>query len=262
MSYNDGWTTVAGAQVPEVNSSKFFVSAGWRDVPHLDAETQKELLENTPPHLRKARSEGTPSLGSGAIYPIEQEQFTCAPFAIPRHFAKAYGLDVGWNKTAAIFGAWDREDDILYIYSEHYRGHAEPSVHAASIKARGEWIKGTIDPAAKGRSQRDGKQLLADYVDLGLNLVEADNGVEAGILHVWERMASGRLKVFTSCQNLLAEHRLYRRDEKGAIVKKFDHAMDALRYLVRMLPLIASTKPVVRNFVSSNSSVADTLGGY
>lgn len=248
--------------MPEVNSSRYFVTAGWDDVAHLDAQTKAELLENTPPHLREARSKGTPSLGSGAIYPIEQEQFTCAPFAIPKHFAKAYGLDVGWNKTAGVFGAWDRDDDIVYIYSEHYRGHAEPSVHAAALKARGEWINGTIDPAAKGRSQRDGKQLMADYVNLGLKLIEADNGVEAGILNVWERLAGGRLKVFTSCQNLLAEHRLYRRDEHGKIVKKFDHAMDALRYLVRMLPQIATTQPVVRRTVSGSSTAADPLGGY
>lgn len=261
MSYTDT-RTVAGASVPEVNSSKFFTTAGWDDVPHLDAQTKAELLENTPPHLRDARSKGTPSLGSGAIYPLEQSQFIVEPFAIPRHFAKAYGLDVGWNRTAGVFGAWDRDSDILYIYSEHYMGHAEPSVHAASIRARGEWMTGAIDPAAKGRSQRDGEQLMADYINLGLNIIPADNGVEAGILHVWERFASGRLKVFSSCQNIIAEHRLYRRDEKGKIVKKFDHAMDALRYLVRMLPEIAKPPPVPRRNFNQSSVIADRLGGY
>lgn len=249
--------------MPEVNSSRYFVTAGWDSVPHLDAQTQAELLENTPPHLRDARSKGTPSLGSGAIYPIEQSQFMVEPFAIPPHYAKAYGMDVGWNCTAALFGAWDRDSDILYVYSEHYRGQAEPSVHASAIRARGEWIKGAIDPAARGRSQRDGEQLLADYVNLGLDLVMADNGVESGIYHVLERISSGRLKVFSTCQNVLAEHRLYRRDDKGKIVKKYDHAMDALRYLVRMLEQIAATAPIKRRIVtSSNTVVADTLGGY
>ena len=185
------------------------------------------------------------------------------PFAIPRHFAKAYGMDVGWNCTAALFGAWDRDSDILYVYSEHYRGQAEPSVHASAIRARGEWIKGAIDPAARGRSQRDGEQLLADYVNLGLDLVMADNGVESGVYHVLERFSSGRLKVFSTCQNVLAEHRLYRRDDKGKIVKKYDHAMDALRYLVRMLEQIATTQPIKRQTITSSTSiVADTLGGY
>lgn len=239
------------------------MTAGWDDVPHLDAQTKTELLENTPPHLRDARSKGTPSLGSGAIYPIEQSQFMVEPFAIPRHFAKAYGMDVGWNCTAALFGAWDRDSDILYVYSEHYRGQAEPSVHASAIRARGEWIKGAIDPAARGRSQRDGEQLLADYVNLGLDLVMADNGVESGVYHVLERFSSGRLKVFSTCQNVLAEHRLYRRDDKGKIVKKYDHAMDALRYLVRMLEQIATTQPIKRQTITSSTSiVADTLGGY
>lgn len=237
------------------------VQAGWDDVPHLDEQTKAELLDGTPPHLRDARSKGTPSLGMGAIFPIEQSEITVEPFAIPSHFAKAYGLDVGWNRTAAPFGAWDRDNDVLYIYAEHYRGQAEPSIHADAIKARGEWLVGAIDPAARGRSQKDGEVLLDTYREHGLKLVLANNAVEAGILAVWQRLASGRLKVFTSCQNWLSEHRLYRRDENGRIVKKFDHIMDATRYLVLSLPEIAQTKPVPRTGTSSFRA-ADPMTGY
>lgn len=237
------------------------MQAGWSDVPHIDEQTQAELLAGTPPHLRDARSKGTPSLGMGAIYPIEQSEITVAPFAIPSHFAKGYGLDVGWNRTAAAFGAWDRDNDVLYIYAEHYRGQAEPSIHADAIKARGEWLVGAIDPASRGRSQSDGQALLDTYREHGLRLVLANNAVEAGILEVWQRLATGRLKVFSSCQNWLSEHRLYRRDEKGRIVKKFDHLMDATRYLVLSLPEIMKTKPVPRAGTSTFRA-ADPLTGY
>ena len=64
----------------------------------------------------------------------------------------------------------------------------------------------------------------------GLNLSIAENAVEAGIYEMWMRMSTGRLKVFRSCQSFIAERRVYRRDEKGKIVKKKDHAMDAGRY--------------------------------
>lgn len=237
------------------------VNAGWDDVAHLDDDVKRELLASTPPHLRDARSKGTPSLGSGAIYPIAQSEFVVDPFVIPAHFHKCYGLDVGWNCTAAPFGAWDRDSDILYIYAEHYRGQAEPSVHATAIKARGDWLVGAIDPAALGSGQRDGEQLMADYTALGLNLVKANNAVEAGIMAVFERLSTGRLKVFSTCQNWLNEHRLYRRDEKGRIVKKYDHIMDASRYLVLSLPQIARTRPAPHRSVSS-FQIADIQGGY
>ena len=56
---------------------------------------------------------------------------------------------------------------------------------------------------------------------------------EAGLFDVYSRMVSGRLKIFKSCAKTLEEYRLYRRDEKGKIVKELDHLMDCLRYLVR-----------------------------
>jgi hypothetical protein len=60
----------------------------------------------------------------------------------------------------------------------------------------------------------------------------ADNAVEAGLYEVWQRLSTGRLKVFNNLSNFRTEYRMYRRDENGKIVKKNDHLMDAARYLV------------------------------
>lgn len=218
--------------MPEISESKFLVTAGWDDVPHLDEKTKRELLASIPPFQRDARSKGTPSLGMGAIYPVPESEITVAPFAIPDFWPRGYALDPGWNRTAALWAAHDRAHDVVYFYTEHYRGQAEPSVHAAAIRARGEWIPGLIDPAANGRSQRDGEQLMADYIALGLKLGVAVNNVESGLYDLWERFSTGRLKVFSTCRNFLAEYRLYRRDEKGRVVKEFDHLMDCGRYRI------------------------------
>lgn len=212
--------------------SRFCVIATWDDVPHLTAEQKQELWDSVPPHEREARAKGIPTMGAGAIYPVEEERYLCDHIDIPIYWPKAFGMDVGWNRTAAIGGAWDRQSDVVYVYSEHYMGQAEPSIHADAIKARGDWIPGAIDPASQGAGQRDGVKLMDEYRKLGLHLVAADNAVEAGIHAVYQRLSSGRLKIFKNLGSLRAELKLYRRDKHGRPVKENDHALDALRYLI------------------------------
>lgn len=223
--------------------SKLVVSATWDDVPHLSKEQKDELWQSIPAYQRDARSKGIPQLGSGAIYPVPESDIVVDPFTLPVYWPRSYGMDVGWNRTAAVWGALDRDTDTAYLYSEHYRGQAEPSVHAAAIRARGEWMHGVIDPASRGRGQKDGEQLYENYLELGLHITKAENGVEAGLFDVWQRLSTGRLKVFKTLQHWLAEYRLYRRDEKGAIVKRDDHLMDATRYYVVSGIHVASIAP-------------------
>lgn len=213
------------------DATKFVVMATWDDAPHLDEEAKKELWDSIPPYQRDARSKGIPQLGSGAIYPVPESDLLVDPFAIPIHWPRGYGMDVGWNYTAAVWGAHDRQNDVLYLTGTYKRSQAEPAVHVHGIKAPGDWIPGFIDPASRGRGQKDGSQLFHDYSQLGLKLALADNGVESGLYAVWNRMSTGRLKLFRNLGNWLEEFRLYRRDEHGRVVKENDHLMDATRYL-------------------------------
>jgi hypothetical protein len=252
--------------VPEISPSKFLVQAGWADIPHLPIETQAELLASTPPHLRDSRSAGSPSLGIGAIYPVPLSDIIVDPFQPPAFWPRCYGFDVGWQRTAAVWGAYERSSDCWFLYTEHYRAQAEPSIHATAIKARGEWVPGVIDPASRGRSQTDGHALLDIYLQLGLKVVPADNrvtGEEGGLYAVWERLSTGRLKVFRTLQNWQREYRLYRRDEKGKVVKKDDHLMDATRYLVMSGREHAITQPVAKQFTGPGSAAGgDRRAGY
>lgn len=240
--------------------SRAVINAGWDDVPHLTEEQKSDMLKSTMPHLRDARSKGIPSLGSGAIYPIAPDEFVVEPMPIPEYFPKLFAMDVGWNVTACIWGAWDKDSDVVYLYSEHYRGQAEPAVHASAIKARGDWIPGVIDPASKGRTQTDGKQLYKMYRDEGLNLRTADNAVEAGLLEVYQRLSTGRLKVFNTLTKFLWEYKLYQRDEKGRIVKKNDHAVDCARYLCLALKH-AKTKPAAQRDIHAFTT-SRSITGY
>jgi len=212
--------------------SKAVVSIGWDDVPHLDAKAKADLISSYPMYQRDARTKGIPQLGSGAIYPIPEGDIFIDPVEIQPWWRRSYGLDVGWNRTAAAWGAYDQDSDTLYVTHEYERSMAEPSVHAGAINVRGSWIPGVIDPASRGRSQKDGEQLYRLYCQLGLSLTPANNAVESGLFTVFQRMTTGRLKIFTTCNGIKREFRLYRRDERGHVVKQDDHLMDALRYLV------------------------------
>jgi len=211
-------------------SNKYIIQVTWDDVPHLPQDIKEQLWSELPPHERDARSKGIPQLGSGAIYPLAEEEIIIKPFEIPSFWEKSFGLDVGYKKTAAIWSAWHRSADVVYIYDEYYRGEAETSIHADAILARGNWIPGVIDPASRGRSQHDGTRIIDIYRQRGVNLDLADNAVNAGIMKVWQRLSSGRLKIFSNCQNWRDEFRVYRRDRNGNIVKEKDHLMDATRY--------------------------------
>lgn len=226
--------------------SKWAIQIDWDDVPHLSANDKAELIQSIPPHQREARSKGIPALGSGVIYPVAESEYIVEPFEIPRHWPRAYALDVGWNRTACIWGAWDRDTDTVYEYDEYYVGEAPPQVHAEAIRSRGAWIPGVIDPASRGRSQVDGRALRDEYSAMGLDLALANNEVEAGIFAVYRRLKSTRLKAFSTLQNLRSERRLYRRDEKGRIVKERDHLMDAERYLIMSGMARSITQPVER----------------
>jgi len=225
--------------------SKYFVQAGWKDVPHLDEEEQRKLTANTPAYQVKARTEGEPAMGAGAVYPIPESEILVPDRTIPESWPRAYGMDVGWNRTAVVFGARDPGSGVIYLYSEHYQGQGEPASHAQAIRARGEWIPGVIDPACLGSSQIDGRTLMELYSRLGLQLDPAVNAVEAGITEVWNLLVSGRLKVMASLSNWFREFRKYHRDDKGSgkIVKHSDHLMDATRYLIVSGRPLMRTKP-------------------
>lgn len=248
--------------------SNVVVRSSWKDCPHLSEKQKNEQRAIMRPHQRRAREDGIPQVGAGAVYPIAEEDITCDPFVIPDQWPKGYALDVGWNRTAALWGAHDKASDIIYLWSEHYLAESPPAIHGQAIRARGSWMHGVIDPASRGRSQDDGEQLFRQYtlpMDVmgnaqkggqGLSLSVANNAVETGLDEVWQRMLSGRLKVFRTLMNFFYEFRLYKRDEKGKIVKVDDHLMDCARYLcLSGVHIMTPTPPAFSRFGPNKKAV-------
>jgi hypothetical protein len=210
------------------------------DVPHLSNSEKEAILKGVPPWQRMARKSGVPGHGVGAIYPIPESAMLVEPFPIPAHWPRSYGMDPGWNCTAVIWFAWDVDNGGAVAYAEYYRGMADPAVHVAAINKisgggdaeAGKWLPGVIDPAAQAARGIAGEILLDVYRDLGLNVTKADNAVVPGLIKCWDMLSTQQLRVFNTLRNWRNEIRLYKRDEKGEIIKKNDHLMDAMRYNV------------------------------
>lgn len=222
-------------------ASRAVVVCGWDDVPHIDAATKRALIAEYAAHEIQPRTTGVPSVGEGQIYPIPESEIVVPPFALPEFWPRVAALDPGLQRTAALWGAWDRESDVVYLYSEHYRGQAELAVHAAALKARGAWMPIVSD---ENVSAHDGSSIVAKYRALGCTGIRKaqKHDKEGRIFEVYGRLSSGRLKVFNTLPNWLFEFRMYRRDEKGQIVKKNDHLMDCTAMLCQSGLPIARTK--------------------
>lgn len=219
--------------------SRYIVNVTWEEVPHLSDSEKAELLSSIPQYQRKARSKGHPVLGSGVIYPFDEEQIIIKPFDIPREWPRCFGLDhnagAGW--TAIVYFAWDRQNQIVYIYRDYKSDSKAVSDHVDNLRTVGSsqakhkplWMPGVGDLSGLLVTEKDSIQFIDLYKDKGVDVELPDKAVETGIQSVYDLLQARRLRVFAQCQDWLAEFRQYHRKD-GKIIKKNDHLMDATRY--------------------------------
>jgi phage terminase large subunit-like protein len=231
-----------------VKNSAWYTHIEWDDAEHLPFEEKKRLLASMSPHEIEARTKGIPWPGSGLVYPVPESMLLCEPFPIPDHWARVYGWDFGWLHPACLFGAHDRDNDTLYLYSEYSVPERTPESHANALYDSGiNWMPGVYDPAGKASQQEHGKNLVKLYTDAGfLNLTKADNSKEEGILKTLQRMQAGKLKIFSTLVKTRSELRKYARNEDGIPNKKDDHLMDCMRYIV----MTGLSVAIPKNFMS------------
>jgi phage terminase large subunit-like protein len=219
------------------------------DVTHYTEEEKKRIIDSYPPHEREARARGLPVLGSGRIFPIEEDAIKVAPFQIPAYWPRINGLDFGWDHpTAAVNCAWDRDADCWYVVKAHRMREATPIMHAATIRPWGDWVPTAWPHDGLQHDKGSGEQLAVQYANAGLKMLaeratfdDGSNGVEAGLMDMLERMQTGRFKVFSNLDDWFQEFRLYHRKD-GKVVKQMDDLMSASRYAL-MMKRKAKVKP-------------------
>jgi hypothetical protein len=212
------------------------------DAEHYSEEDRAAIIAGYPAHERDARSKGIPVLGSGRVFPIDEEKIKVPAFSIPNHFAQIIGVDFGWDHPfAAVHLAWDKDSDCVYVCNGYREKQATPVIHAASIKPWGDWVPIAWPHDGYQHDKGSGQGLKAQYKAQGLNMLEdhathADGGfgTEAGVMDMFDRMQTGRWKVFDHLNEWFSEFRLYHRKD-GKIEKVADDLMSASRIANMML---------------------------
>ena len=216
--------------------------ATWADAEHLSETVKKDLLASYPEWQRDMRTKGLPLLGAGLIFDFGDDQIKCQPFECPPHYWVVNGMDFGWDHPQAHVQLWhDRDMDVIYVAQAWKKSRVTPSTVWGAIKS---WCLGvpTAWPHDGLQTEKgSGEQQKKAYVDAGWQMMPehatwqaGGNGVEIGLVELYERMTTGRLKVFSNLSDWFEEKLNYHRDESGNIVKINDDLLSATRYAYMM----------------------------
>jgi hypothetical protein len=223
---------------------------------HYSPEERKAIISSYPAHEREARAKGIPMMGSGRVFPIEEEFIKVQAFEIPAHWVHIGGLDFGWDHpSAGVHIVWDRDTDTIYVVATHRAREQTPVMFAGAVKPWGTWLPWAWPHDGLQHDKGSGIQLAQLYQANGLKMLtekatfeDGSNGLEAGVTEMLERMQTGRLKVFSHLNDWFEEFRLFHRKD-GLIVKEGDDLISASRYAIMMkrfaIVKLKKVKPVI-----------------
>jgi len=245
-------------------SGRAMVQMNIRDADHLTKEEQDAEIARWPKHQQRSVIWGLPAVGEGQIYPFEEDEIYVDKMPVPDWFAVLAAIDFGGaaptaHPTAAVKLAWDREDDVIYVTREYRRNALTPPEHWLRLKHWGKDLSWAWPRDALIGEKASGEALIQIYRGEGMLALRhfaqwpserrrkrpgapgagtaglsGVVSVDRGILEVYDRFETGRLKIFRSCPMIYEEMRTYHRED-AKIVKANDDLLDALRYGVMML---------------------------
>jgi len=218
----------------------------------------------------KREIDGSFDAFEGMVYhEFRRDVHVVKPFRIPDEWPRYVGIDHGYRNPAAWVWVAVGPDGELYAYREFYEREWLISEICNGKKEYGNYFKGTqqlmrgeklvaacIDPSTKARRGTTGESDYDEYIrnlprDFPLEMARNDKqlGIDRVKSYLKQNPKSGKplLYVFDTCSNLLEEITQYRyqetkpgqenrRAEKEEPYKVNDHALDALRYVVMLMP--------------------------
>ena len=210
---------------------------------HLNEQVMTQILSAYSPHEREMRRYGRPTIGSGLIFPVPEDDLMIDPLHIEDHWPRIAAIDFGWDHpTAVVWCAIDTEADTFYVYDCYRASKASPAVHAEIIRQRPHFIP-IVYPHDGNRRDSMGNPGLADqYRSLGCNFTldhftnppglgqtKGSNSVEEGLMAMLQSMEDGKFKVFNHLSDWFEEFRMYHR-KNNKVVAIRDDLMSATRY--------------------------------
>ena len=213
------------------------------DNPYIDPQEIKDAKKELNERYFRQEYEASFEDYTGLVYPeFNHKLHIIEPTYLPNQFKRIGAIDPATTGTTGVLKAAIDENGVLYIYSEYYEINKRASDVAQSIREEG--LRWFIDPASSGSHiQREGQlyTLYDEYGDNGIRADSAEKDLDMGINRVGEYFKSDKIKIFSTCKNLIYELERYHWSEEketsGGLIKpkpykKDDHLCDCLRYLV------------------------------
>lgn len=190
----------------------------------------------------------------GLVYPNHFENVV-EPFEIPDHWHRYIGGDFGLhNPTAFSFLAVDPATGTVYIYDEYKKAQLPVNEHSDYLTSKIDEFKYNVlqdmigDAEAQKTTAQSQTSLFEHYAEYGVYWSPSTKKVQDSILKKFTFFENGKLKIFSSCKETLQEFQEYKypdrtldKDTKNEDyyekpIKKNDHLMDAIRYVIAELP--------------------------
>lgn len=291
-----GWVTTTPQGYDWVHKT-FFVPAQedhpdyevWRyktlDSPYVDPEMVEKARKEMSAQMFRQEYEAEFEHFTGLVYPdFSEKEHVIHPKSLDRDDLWFVGIDVGYtNPTAAILICEDIKNRV-YIVDEVY----EAGMTVPEIARRIKQMVGdrnveayVIDSSSKGKSQAAAAfsdlSVADQFIENGIPVTMGTKDVIGGINRVTQKIKNGELFVYENCENVIREFENYswprtkddmsNKDERPT--KAFDHAMDAVRYVVMTRPEVFERqkrdwygRPIEQDsidFIEDGDSVVDLI---
>lgn len=213
---------------------------------HYSKEQADAEVAKMKPYERDTRAYGIPMMGEGRVFPVADDEIAFDvydfPKGLPHWWPRIIGIDFGiGHPFAMVFCAWDRDNDVLYVYDAYRKEGETTSQHATVLRSRPDWdwIPVAWPHDGHQRDKGSGKALTPQYRAAGFRMMaesarfDDESGgpqsTEQSNDRLLDRMMSGRLKVARQLSQVFEEIRSYHR-ENNVVVASRDDLIRAMGY--------------------------------